>query len=116
MAIECSICFEFFSICVSNTRLIQSGFPSATVDIKSDGLVTIDIEFSFDSWGEFNEILIETLHKISICKVTSGIARVALYFDLSETIVFPFNLSCTSIKALQECGFSLDVTSYPCDD
>ena len=40
--------------------------------------------------------------------------RVAVFYNLDETIVFPFSASASTIKLLAECGMSIELVGYPC--
>ena len=43
-----------------------------------------------------------------------GELRLGIYYDVPQTVVFPFHLSTDCIRALERFGVSLDSTGYPC--
>lgn len=51
-----------------------------------------------------------------IIKQSRGVLRLGIFYDLSETVVFPFRLSIETVKALGELNLSIDATGYPCAD
>lgn len=56
-----------------------------------------------------------TVHAEAV-KQSQGILRLGIFYDLRETVVFPFRLSVETIKALGELNLSVDATGYPCSD
>jgi hypothetical protein len=63
--------------------------------------------------GDFLQSL--TPHADAI-KKSKGTLRLGIFYDLSETVVFPFRLSVETVKALGDLNLSLDATGYPCGD
>lgn len=49
-------------------------------------------------------------------KQSQGVLRLGIFYDLRETVVFPFRLSVETVKALCELNLSVDATGYPCAD
>lgn len=49
-------------------------------------------------------------------KQSHGMLRLGIFYDLSETVVFPFRLSIETIRVLGELNLSVDVTGYPCTE
>ena len=47
-------------------------------------------------------------------KQYQGVLRIGVFYDLNETVVFPFRLSVETVKALGELNLSIDATGYPC--
>ncbi|MFM0176681.1 hypothetical protein [Paraburkholderia sediminicola] len=42
--------------------------------------------------------------------------RIAVFYKLSETIVFSFYASSKTLRLLADCGMSLETIGYPCSD
>lgn len=42
--------------------------------------------------------------------------RVGIFYNVSETAVFPFRLSRHVVKSMASLGLDLDVTGYPCSE
>jgi hypothetical protein len=42
--------------------------------------------------------------------------RIAIFYKLSETIVFSFYASSQTLRLLADCGMSLETVGYPCSD
>lgn len=49
-------------------------------------------------------------------KQSQGTLRIGIFYNLCETVVFPFRLSIETIKLLCELNLSVDATGYPCAD
>lgn len=45
-----------------------------------------------------------------------GVLRIGVFYDLRETVVFPFCLSLDSVKIIEHLGLAIDVSGYPCSD
>jgi hypothetical protein len=45
-----------------------------------------------------------------------NVLRIGIFYKLSETIVFSFFASSSTIKLLADCGMSLETIGYPCSD
>jgi hypothetical protein len=45
-----------------------------------------------------------------------GVLRIGVFYDLQETVVFPFRLSANVVKQIAELSLSIDATGYPCAD
>jgi hypothetical protein len=47
-------------------------------------------------------------------KRSCGVLRLGVFYDLSETVVFPLQLSAETIRTLGELNLGIDATGYPC--
>ncbi|EIF35324.1 hypothetical protein BCh11DRAFT_03140 [Burkholderia sp. Ch1-1] len=59
------------------------------------------------------------LRKLQACgfdEKVQNVLRVAMFYDLTETVVFPFSISSSTIRLLADCGMSLETVGYPCSD
>ncbi|MEC5404065.1 hypothetical protein VOM14_00590 [Paraburkholderia sp. MPAMCS5] len=59
------------------------------------------------------------LRSIQTCgfdETAESVLRVAIFYKLSETIIFPFSISSSTIRLLADCGMSLETVGYPCSD
>ncbi|MNP85800.1 hypothetical protein D3C76_1856910 [compost metagenome] len=45
-----------------------------------------------------------------------SVFRVAIYYNINETVVLPLTLSRALIKRISDMSLSLDATGYPCSD
>lgn len=85
------------------------------------GIISISTqEFSFCEWADFELALIEFLRSLEnvksyIFNLNSRI-RFGMFYNLNETVVFPFFLSKEIVGLLNEFGFSMEVSCYPCDE
>ena len=43
-----------------------------------------------------------------------GVLRLGVFYNLEETVIFPFQLSCEAIKSIADLNLSIDATGYPC--
>ena len=77
-----------------------------------------DIEI--DDWSHFSEKLITLVDPVLEFAKPSlkleGTLDIAVFYDLSETIIFPFKLSREFISLLGGNNISVDVTGYPCSE
>jgi hypothetical protein len=49
-------------------------------------------------------------------KQSQGTLRIGIFYNLCETVAFPFRLSIETVKLLCELNLSVDATGYPCAD
>jgi len=42
--------------------------------------------------------------------------RIGVFYDLNETVIFPFQLSAATLEKIAELGLSLDATIYVCGE
>ena len=49
-----------------------------------------------------------------IIRQSGGVLRVGVFYDLEETVVFPFRLSADVVKAIGSLNLAVDATGYPC--
>lgn len=47
---------------------------------------------------------------------SNGELQLGIFYNLNESLVFPFRLSAKLVHALSELKLSIDVTGYPCND
>ena len=43
-----------------------------------------------------------------------GVLRLGIFYDIEESVVFPFRLSCEAIKLIADLNILIDATGYPC--
>ena len=43
-----------------------------------------------------------------------GVLRLGIFYDIEESVVFPFRLSCEAIKLMADLNILIDATGYPC--
>ena len=43
-----------------------------------------------------------------------GVLRLGIFYDIEESVVFPFRLSCETIKLIADLNILIDATGYPC--
>ena len=43
-----------------------------------------------------------------------GVLRLGIFYDIEESVVFPFRLSCEAIKLIADLNILIDATDYPC--
>ncbi len=43
-----------------------------------------------------------------------GVLRLGVFYDIEESVVFPFRLSREVIKSIADLNLSIDATGYPC--
>ena len=43
-----------------------------------------------------------------------GVLRLGIFYDIEESVVFPFRFSCEAIKLIADLNISIDATGYPC--
>ena len=43
-----------------------------------------------------------------------GVLRLGIFYDIEESVVFPFQLSCEAIKLMADLNILIDATGYPC--
>lgn len=43
-----------------------------------------------------------------------GVLRLGVFYNIEESVVFPFRLSCDAIKSIADLNLSIDATGYPC--
>ncbi|WP_175052340.1 hypothetical protein [Paraburkholderia sediminicola] len=59
------------------------------------------------------------LRNLQVCgfdETAENVLRVAIFYELNETIVFRFSISSSTIRLLADCGMSLETVGYPCSD
>jgi hypothetical protein len=56
------------------------------------------------------------LKKCGFDEKSENVLRIAIFYKLSETIVFSFAASSLTLRLLAECGMSLETVGYPCSD
>ena len=49
-----------------------------------------------------------------IIKKHQGVLRLGVFYNIDESVVFPFRLSCEAIKSIADLNLSIDATGYPC--
>lgn len=49
-----------------------------------------------------------------IIKNHQGVLRLGIFYNLDESVVFPFRLSSEVVKSMAELNLAIDSTSYPC--
>ncbi len=86
---------------------------------KKNGNISVSSnEFSFSSWPEFEKNtydFLENLNFLSSEKELDALAlRIAIYYDIEETVIFPFCFSNGLIKKAYEMKLSLEINGYPC--
>jgi hypothetical protein len=55
------------------------------------------------------------LQRCGFDEKSENVLRIAIFYKLGETIVFPFSASST-LRLLADCGMSLETVGYPCSD
>ena len=43
-----------------------------------------------------------------------GVLRLGIFYDIEGSVVFPFRLSCETIKLIADLNILIDATGYPC--
>ena len=49
-----------------------------------------------------------------IIRKHQGVLRLGIFYDIEESVVFPFRLSCEAIKLIADLNILIDATGYPC--
>lgn len=85
---------------------------------KNGNISVSSDDFSFSSWPEFEKNtydFLENLNFMSSEKELDALAlRIAIYYDIEETVIFPFCFSNDLIKKAYEMKLSLEINGYPC--
>ncbi|MCS8265589.1 hypothetical protein N0497_29270 [Pseudomonas aeruginosa] len=85
---------------------------------KNGNISVSSNDFSFSSWPEFEKNtydFLENLNFMSSEKELDALAlRIAIYYDIEETVIFPFCFSNSLIKKAYEMKLSLEINGYPC--
>lgn len=120
---ECSLEIVIRNNDCSNLASLAIGLPSkyaSTVSPKT-GYLSISVDdFEFQNWLVFDDLVCAFIEGLSIfgsqLVLEEAIFRVAVYYSLDETLVFPFRMSKRLIQLISEVALSVDITGYPCVD
>ncbi len=70
--------------------------------------------------NDLSTVIFTFLSEISafaeVIKSLRGVLRIGVFYNLNETVVFPFYLSLGSVKIIENFGLAIDVSGYPCND
>ena len=68
--------------------------------------------------GIVDNIVRDFLHNMTSFSETirkhQGLLRLGIFYDIEESVVFPFRFSCEAIKLIADLNLSIDATGYPC--
>lgn len=117
MIAECSLEVKLSGVSVEEegqVRLSLSGLP---VSVSKQGVFSVfAVDIPVIDWGVFNAKVVEFLRGFNgIADKLYPEVRLGFFYNLEETVVFPFNLEIETLIAITSLNLSLSVTGYPCD-
>ena len=76
-------------------------------------------------WQEINNrtgiiyhIVLDCLNNLTSFSETirkhQSVRRLGIFYDIGESVVFPFRLYCEAIKSIADLNLSIDAIAYPC--
>lgn len=123
MSFECSLEVLIKDALSSEISSFPLGLPGNYLSEISPatGCLSISIgSFEFQSWSEFDRFACEFLDNLKCMQgriaLDHSVFRIAIFYDVNETVVMPLMISRELIKRISDMSFSLDVTGYPCSD
>lgn len=90
-------------------RLRQGGTKVIHVWLSSEEKTVDDVDLEIQDF-------LTALRKCGFEKRSENSLRLAIFYDVNETIVFPFSISAATVQLLADCGMSLKTVGYPCSD
>ncbi|HEX7048140.1 MAG TPA: hypothetical protein VF275_11280 [Gammaproteobacteria bacterium] len=95
-------------------RLQDEGFWLVEVD-KGETRISRNEDYSGMSVDDTVSAFLRSLCSISdVLEPHMTTLRIGVYYDIEETVVFPFFLSSSSIRKIASLSLSLEATGYPC--
>ena len=119
MSFECSLEILIKNHKVSDISPIALGLSSNYFSKINPitGCLSISVDdFEFQNWSEFDKFSCEFIDGLK-CVVgrlilDDSVFRVAIYYNINETVVLPLTLSRALIKRISDMSLSLDATGY----
>lgn len=83
---------------------------SNTISVSTD-------DFSFSNWLEFENSAYSFLKGLTFMtneeEISNLIFRIAIYYNIDETVIFPFHLSKKMINKIHEMKLFIETNGYP---
>ncbi len=83
---------------------------SNTISVSTD-------DFSFSNWLEFENSAYSFLKGLTFMtneeEISNLIFRIAIYYNIDETVIFPFHLSKKMINKIHEMKLFIEINGYP---
>ncbi|HBP4917591.1 hypothetical protein EIM14_13410 [Pseudomonas aeruginosa] len=74
-------------------------------------------DFSFSNWLEFENSAYSFLKGLTFMtneeEISNLIFRIAIYYNIDETVTFPFHLSKKMINKIHEMKLFIEINGYP---
>ncbi len=103
IALELAKCFP-----VELGEVTSDVVRDVVVRPASESHVVTDVEIGIRAFLQSLTMYSEAIKK------SRGALRLGIFYDLRETVVFPFRLSAEIVKTIGELNLSIDATGYPC--